>query len=51
MALSYADVGEILKMIDTSSCTEVVLEIDGMKMVVRKGGQGSFPLELSLIHI
>ncbi len=43
MALSYADVGEILKMIDTSSCTEVVLEIDGIKMVVRKGGARLIP--------
>jgi hypothetical protein len=33
MALSYADVGEILKMIDTSSCAEVILELDGIKMV------------------
>ena len=49
MALSYADVGEILKMIDTSSCTEVVLEIDGIKMVVRKGGQGSSTPESSAI--
>ena len=49
MALSYADVGEILKMIDTSSCTEVVLEIDGIKMVVRKGGQGSSPIESAAI--
>jgi len=40
MALSYADVGEILKMIDTSSCAEVILELDGIKMVVRKAGQG-----------
>jgi len=49
MALSYADVGEILKMIDMSSCTEVVLEIDGIKMVVRKGGQGSSPIESAAI--
>ena len=41
MALSYADVGEILKMIDTSSCAEVILELDGIKMIVRKGGAGS----------
>ena len=30
MSLSYADVGEILKMIDSSSCAEVVLELDGI---------------------
>tara|TARA_B100001093_G_scaffold152695_1_gene145393 strand:- start:4439 stop:4924 length:486 start_codon:yes stop_codon:yes gene_type:complete len=41
MTLNYADVGEILKMIDSSSCTEVVLELDGIKLVVRKGGQSS----------
>ena len=41
MALSYADVGEILKMIDTSSCAEVILELDGIKLIVRKGEQGS----------
>lgn len=39
MTLNYADVGEILKMIDTSSCAEVVLELDGIKLVVRKGEQ------------
>lgn len=49
MALSYADVGEILKMIDRSSCEEVVLELDGIKMVVRKGGQGSSPRESATI--
>ena len=44
MSLSYADVGEILKMIDSSSCAEVVLELDGIKMIVRRGEQGSsFP--------
>ena len=41
MTLNYADVGEILKMIDSSSCTEVVLELDGIKLVVRKNGQSS----------
>jgi acetyl-CoA carboxylase biotin carboxyl carrier protein len=41
MTLNYADVGEILKMIDSSSCAEVVLELDGIKLVVRKGGQGA----------
>lgn len=41
MTLNYADVGEILKMIDSSSCAEVVLELDGIKLVVRKGEQGA----------
>ena len=49
MALSYADVGEILKMIDKSSCAEVILELDGIKMIVRKGGQGSSTPESSAI--
>ena len=47
MTLNYADVGEILKMIDSSSCTEVVLELDGIKLVVRKGGQSSFTADQS----
>ena len=37
MSLSYSEVGEILKMIESSSCTEVVLELEGIKLVVRKG--------------
>lgn len=49
MALSYADVGEILKMIDASSCEEVVLELDGIKLVVRKGWQGPSPAESAAI--
>ena len=47
MSLSYADVGEILKMIDSSSCAEVVLEIDGIKMIVRRGEQGASIPEVS----
>ena len=50
MALSYADVGEILKMIDTSSCAEVILELDGIKLIVRKGEQGSSAFENVAIH-
>ena len=37
MSLSYSEVGEILKMIESSSCSEVILELDGVKMIVRKG--------------
>ena len=37
MSLSYSEVGEILKMIESSSCSELVLELDGIKLVVRKG--------------
>ena len=49
MSLSYTDVGEILKMIDSSSCAEVVLELDGIKMIVRKGEKGSSVSEVSEI--
>ena len=49
MSLSYADVGEILKMIDSSSCAEVVLELDGIKMIVRRGEKGSSVKEVSAI--
>ena len=47
MSLSYADVGEILKMIDSSSCAEVVLELDGIKMIVRRGEQGASVTKVS----
>ena len=49
MSLSYADVGEILKMIDSSSCAEVVLELDGIKMIVRRGEQGSSSPQVSAV--
>ena len=49
MSLSYADVGEILKMIDSSSCAEVILELGDIKMVVRKGQQGAVTAESSMI--
>tara|TARA_R110002072_G_scaffold184932_11_gene341572 strand:+ start:159 stop:617 length:459 start_codon:yes stop_codon:yes gene_type:complete len=36
--LKYSEVGEILSLIDSSSCDEVILETDGIKLVVRRGG-------------
>jgi len=39
--LKYREVGEILSLIDSSSCDEVVLETDGVKLVVRRHGSGS----------
>jgi acetyl-CoA carboxylase biotin carboxyl carrier protein len=36
--LKYSDVGEILSLIDSSSCDEVILEAEGIKLVVRRGG-------------
>jgi len=37
MALSFKDVAEILKLVDASDCEEVVLEVEGTRLVVRKG--------------
>jgi acetyl-CoA carboxylase biotin carboxyl carrier protein len=38
MSLSYKEVAEILKIIDASSCEEVVLEVGSTRLVVRRGG-------------
>lgn len=38
MALSFKEVAEILKLIDGSDCDEVVLELEGTKLVVRRRG-------------
>ncbi len=37
MALSYKEVAEILKIIDSSDCDEVVIEMEGTRLVVRRG--------------
>ena len=37
MALSYREVAEILKIIDASACDELILELEGTKLVVRRG--------------
>ncbi|MEM1384111.1 MAG: acetyl-CoA carboxylase biotin carboxyl carrier protein [Pseudomonadota bacterium] len=44
MALSFADVAEILKVIDASEIEELVLEVDGVKLVVRRQGAGGAPV-------
>lgn len=41
MALSFKEVAEILKLIDGSDCDEVVLELEGTKLVVRRRGNES----------
>ena len=41
MSLTYRDVAEIMKIIDASSMDEVILEIDGAKLVVRRGAPGT----------
>lgn len=46
MSLSYKEVAEILKIIDASSCEEVVLEVENTRLVVRRGsvtGGGETP--------
>ena len=41
MALSFKEVAEIMKIIDSSSCEELELEAEDMRLVVRRGGHGS----------
>ena len=41
MALSYREVAEILKIIDASACEELILELEGTKLVVRRGAAGN----------
>lgn len=41
MSLTFKEVSEIMKIIDASDCEEVVLELEGMKLVVRRGGDGT----------
>lgn len=43
MTLSFKDVADIVKIIDSSSCDEVVLELEGAKLVVRRGGASGAP--------
>lgn len=43
MGLSYDEITEILKIIDSSSCDEVVLETGDVRLVVRRRGAASAP--------
>ena len=43
MTLSYRDIGEIISLIDSSSCDEFVLETDEVKLVLRRRGAGAPP--------
>lgn len=44
MALQYDEIGDLLKIIDSSSCEEFVLETEDIKLVVRRhGGNGAAP--------
>ena len=40
MPLTFKDVTEILKLIDASQCDEVVLELEGARLVVRRNTAG-----------
>jgi acetyl-CoA carboxylase biotin carboxyl carrier protein len=44
MGLSYDEITEILKIIDSSSCDEVVIETGDIKLVVRRRAAGSVRL-------
>ena len=37
MAFTFKEVAEILKVIDASQCEEVVIELQGLRLVVRRG--------------
>ena len=41
MSLSYDDIAEILKIIDGSSCAELIVETGDLKLVVRRNGAGA----------
>ena len=41
MGLTYQEVTEILKVVDASGCDEVVLEIEGTRLVVRRSLAGA----------
>ena len=43
MSLSYDEISEILKLIDNSSCDELIVETADMKLVVRRNGASSGP--------
>ncbi len=41
MALSFKEVAEIMKIIDSSNCEELVLESEGTRLVVRRGSSSN----------
>jgi len=43
LSLSYEEIAEILKAIDSSSCDELVVETGDVKLVVRRNGAASAP--------
>lgn len=49
MSLTYCEVAQILKLIDASDCDELELELEGVRLVVRRRGSARVD-ELSGIH-
>lgn len=48
MSLSYREVADILKIIDASDCDEVILELEGIRLVVRRNAaNGAAPVASS----
>lgn len=47
MSFSYDEISEILKLIDNSSCDELIVETADMKLVVRRNGASSGPAVVS----
>ena len=43
MSLTYDEIAEIIKLIDSSSCDELVIETEDMKLVVRRNGAPAAP--------
>ena len=41
MTLTFKEVSEIMKIIDASDCEEVILELEGIRLVVRRGAGAS----------
>lgn len=40
MTLSYSDVAEIVRIVDSSNCDEVSLELEGVRILIRRRGAG-----------
>lgn len=43
MSLTFKDVAEIIKIIDASACDELIVEVPGAKIVVRRNGRSGEP--------
>ena len=43
MSLTYDDIAEIIKLVDSSSCDELVIETNDIKLVVRRNGAPAAP--------